>query len=184
MGAHRGGEAPVYDWFQKNNLGKANPKLIPDLRDNVYQYPHQKVIHALLSDKDDEHKEFYISNNDSASSSVYKFGQKSIEQNLEMISKLKIKSSKFDTIVKNEAIEILDYDFWVIDLQGSELLALIGAKESLEKCKSILVEISKTEYYKNAVKWEELKKFLNENNFFQQWEPLEDHTDILFIKNN
>ena len=28
------------------------------------------------------------------------------------------------------------------------------------------------------------KKFLNENNFFQQWEPLEDHTDILFIKNN
>ena len=118
------------------------------------------------------------------SEGLNKFGQKSIEQNLEMISKLKIKSSKFDTIVKNEAIEILDYDFWVIDLQGSELLALIGAKESLEKCKSILVEISKTEYYKNAVKWEELKKFLNENNFFQQWEPLEDHTDILFIKNN
>ena len=31
---------------------------------------------------------------------------------------------------------------------------------------------------------EELKIFLNENNFLQQWEPFEDHTDILFIKNN
>ena len=91
--------------FKKTIWVEANPKLIPDLRDNVYQYPHQKVIHALLSDKDDEHKEFYISNNDSASSSVYKFGQKSIEQNLEMISKLKIKSSKFDTIVKNEQLK-------------------------------------------------------------------------------
>ena len=185
MGAHRGGESPIYDWFQKKTIWiEANPKLISDLRDNIYQYPYQKVIHALLSDKDDEYKEFYVSNNDSASSSVFEFGQKSIDQNLKMISKMKIKSSKFDTIVKNQAIEILDYNFWVIDLQGSELLALKGAKKSLEKCKSILVEISKTEYYKNAVKWEELKKFLNENNFFQEWEPLEDHTDVLFIKNN
>ena len=32
MGAHRGGEAPVYDWFQKKTIWvEANPKLIPDL---------------------------------------------------------------------------------------------------------------------------------------------------------
>ena len=100
-----------------------------------------------------------------------------------MVSKIKLRSCKLDTIVKNEPIEILDYDFWVIDLQGAELLALKGAMESLRKCKSILVEVSKNEYYKNAVNWEELKKFLNQNDFIQQWEPIEAHSDVLFIKN-
>lgn len=184
MGAHRGGEAPVYDWFQKKTIWiEANPKIIPDLKDNVYQFPFQKVIQALLSDKDGDYIDFYISSNDSASSSIFEFGKKSIEQNLKMVSKIKLRSCKLDTIVKNEPIEILDYDFWVIDLQGAELLALKGAMESLRKCKSILVEVSKNEYYKNAVNWEELKKFLNQNDFIQQWEPIEAHSDVLFIKN-
>ena len=184
MGAHRGGEAQIYDWFQKKTIWiEANPKIIPDLKDNVYQFPFQKVIQALLSDKDGDYINFYISSNDSASSSIFKFGKKSIEQNLKMVSKIKLKSCKLDTIVKNEPIEILDYDFWVIDLQGAELLALKGAMESLRKCKSILVEVSKNEYYKNAVNWEELKKFLNQNDFIQQWEPIESHSDVLFIKN-
>ena len=184
MGAHRGGEAPIYDWFQKKTIWiEANPKIIPDLKDNVYQFPFQKVIQALLSDKDGDYIDFYISSNDSASSSIFEFGKKSIEQNLKMVSKIKLRSCKLDTIVKNEPIEILDYDFWVIDLQGAELLALKGAMESLRKCKSILVEVSKNEYYKNAVNWEELKKFLNQNDFIQQWEPIEAHSDVLFIKN-
>ena len=184
MGAHRGGEAQIYDWFQKKTIWiEANPKIIPDLKDNVYQFPFQKVIQALLSDKDGDYIDFYISSNDSASSSIFEFGKKSIEQNLKMVSKIKLRSCKLDTIVKNEPIEILDYDFWVIDLQGAELLALKGAMESLRKCKSILVEVSKNEYYKNAVNWEELKKFLNQNDFIQQWEPIEAHSDVLFIKN-
>ena len=183
MGAHRGGEAPIYDWFQKKTIWiEANPKIIPDLKDNISQYPHQKVVHALIGEKDDENFEFYISNNDAASSSIYQFGKDNADQNLKMENKINIKSQKFDSIIEKEKIEISDYNFWVIDLQGSELLALKGALKSLKKCKSILVEISKNEYYLDAVKWDELKSFLNENNFFQKWEPIEAHTDVLFVK--
>ena len=185
MGAHRGGEAPVYDWFQKKTIWiEANPKIIPDLVDHVYQFPHQKVISALLSDRDNQNIEFKISSNDSASSSIYEFGKKSLEQNLKMISKINLKSEKFDTIVEKNSIQLKDYDFWVMDLQGSELLALKGAALSLKKCKSILIEVSQSEYYINAVKWDELKKFLNENHFSQKWEPKESHTDVLFVKEN
>ena len=185
MGAHRGGEAPVYDWFQKKTIWiEANPKIIPDLEDHISQFPHQKVISALLSDKDNQNVEFKISSNDSASSSIYEFGKKSLEQNLKMVSKINLKSEKFDTIVEKNSIQLNDYDFWVMDLQGSELLALKGAALSLKKCRSILVEVSQSEYYINAVKWDELKKFLNENHFTQKWEPKESHTDVLFVKEN
>jgi FkbM family methyltransferase len=183
MGAHRGGEATVYDWFQKKTLWiEANPLIIKDLQDHVNQFPNQKVIQALLSDKDGEKLDFKISNNDSASSSIFDFGQESIQKNLRMISNLKIKSQTLDMIVEREKIEISEYDYWILDLQGAELLTLQGAKKSLKNCKFILVEISKSEYYVNGAKWENLKNFLNTNNFFEKWEPKENHTDVLFVK--
>ena len=185
MGAHRGGEAAVYDWFQKKTIWiEANPLIIEDLKDHVYQYPHQKVIHALLSDKDGDELDFKISNNDSASSSIFDFGQESTQKNLKMISNLKLKSQTFDKIVEREAIEISEYDFWILDLQGAELLTLYGSKKSLLKCKSILVEISKSDYYIDGARWENLKNFLNMNDFFEKWEPKENHTDVLFTKKN
>ena len=76
-----------------------------------------------------------------------------------MISKLKLNSKKFDTLVEEILLDISDYNFWILDLQGAELLALKGAKQSLKKCKSILIEISKEEYYINGAKWKELKYF-------------------------
>ena len=185
MGAHRGGEAPIYDWLQKKTIWiEANPQIIPELIDNVSRFPYQKIIHALLSNQDDENIEFKISSNDSASSSIFDFGKKSLEQNLKMVSKVNLKSQKFDTIVKKQLIELNDYNFWVVDLQGSELLALKGAINSLNKCKSILIEVSKSEYYSNGAKWDELKKCLNEYQFIQKWEPEEEHTDVLFLKKN
>ena len=77
MGAHRGGEAPIYDWLQKKTIWiEANPQIIPELIDNVSRFPYQKIIHALLSNQDDENIEFKISSNDSASSSIFDFGKK------------------------------------------------------------------------------------------------------------
>ena len=160
MGAHRGGEAAVYDWFQKKTIWiEANPLIIKDLQDHIYQFPHQRVINALLSDKDGEELDFKISNNDSASSSIFDFGHESTQKNLKMISNFKLKSQTLDKIVERESIEISEYDFWILDLQGAELLTLQGAKKSLKNCKSILVEISKTDYYINGAKWENLKIF-------------------------
>jgi FkbM family methyltransferase len=183
MGAHRGGEAAVYDWFQKKTVWiEANPQLITELQDHVNQFPYQKVIHALLSDKDGEQIDFKISNNDSASSSIFEFGEESIKRDLKMISKITLKSQTLDKIVERESLEISNYDFWIMDLQGSELLTLKGAQKALKSCKSILVEISKSDYYVNGASWDNLKEFLNSNNFYEKWEPKESHTDVLFIK--
>ena len=183
MGAHRGGEAAVYDWLQKKTIWiEANPLIIKDLEDHVHQFPHQKVLQALLSDKDGEELDFKISNNDSASSSIFDFGNESTKQNLKMVSNLKLRSQTLDKIAERELIKISEYDFWILDLQGAELLTLQGAKKSLLNCKYILVEISKTDYYINGASWKDLKNFLNSNNFFEKWEPKKNHTDVLFIK--
>jgi FkbM family methyltransferase len=182
MGAHRGGEAPVYDWLHKKTLWiEANPKIFLDLENYVTTFINQTAYNILLYQEDNIEKTFKISNNDAASSSIYEFGNSNFDNNVNMVDRITLKTMKLDTFFKKEKITATEFDFWVLDLQGAELPTLKGAIKSLKYCKYIYVEISKNDYYKNGTKWSELKQFLIKNNFQNLWEPESDHTDILFI---
>ena len=190
MGAHRGGEAPIYDWFQKKVIWiEANPKIFNDLNQNIQEYYNQKAYNYLLSNVDNELKEFNISNNDGASSSIFKFGNLSIgnesqwkERNLKMVNVIKLKSISLDTFVEENKIDIELYNHWVLDLQGAELLVLNGAENSLKKCKSIFIEVSQGEVYKDGAQWNEIKSFLHKKNFKNSWDIEGSHTSVLFKK--
>jgi hypothetical protein len=90
--------------------------------------------------------------------------------------------SKLDSFVKKNNINISEYNHWIIDLQGAELLALKGAENSLKFCDSLLIEVSKVDIYENGVLWPELKDWLMKRNFYPITEPTQDHSDILFRK--
>ena len=49
-----------------------------DLKDNLVKYKYQKAYQALLYSKDNEKIDFYLSNNDYASSSIFEFGELSV----------------------------------------------------------------------------------------------------------
>ena len=183
MGAHRGTEAAVYDWFNKKTIWiEADPKIFLDLQINISEYINQKAYNFLLYNKDDELLNFNISSNDSASSSIFQLGKKSLETKIKTVETIKIKTKTFDKFVEENNIDIEEYNLWIVDIQGAELLAMKGAEKSLKKCKSILIEVSKEEYYIGGAEWEELKKFLNSYNFYQTSEPITSHEDILFLK--
>ncbi len=185
MGAHRGSEAAIYDWFNKKTIWiEADPIIFTDLQINISQFINQKAYNFILYDKDDELINFNISNNDSASSSIFRLGEKSIDAKLKIIDTLKIKTKTFDKFVEENNINIDQYNFWILDIQGAELLALKGAKESLKKCQSLLIEVSKENYYIGGATWEELKRFLNSNNFYETSVPTTSHEDVLFVKSS
>ena len=185
MGAHRGSEAAVYDWFNKKTIWiEANPKIYTDLKINVSTYVNQSAFNILLYEEDDKKIKFNISNNDGASSSIYSFGSESEKDHLEMINSVNLISKKIDTFFLEQLFNVEDYDFWVMDIQGAELSALKVAKKSLETCNFIYVEISVGDYYRNASQWMEIKSFLKKFNFENLWEPASSHTDILFKKIN
>ena len=191
LGAHRGLEAEVYNWFGKNVIWvEAIPKIYKQLSENLYFYKNQLAFQALLTDEDDKNTNFYISNYDSACSSIYKFTEniKSSkiwsDRNHQMIDTLNLKSKKLDTLFTKEKINPKQYNHWILDLQGAELLALKGAEKSLESCKSIYIEVSKEKFYTDGVLWGELKDWLISKNFYPTRNPMVDEEDILFIKNN
>lgn len=183
MGGHRGEEAAVYDWLHKKTLWfEANPKIFIDLKNHVMTFINQKAYNILLYQLDDKEFSFNISSNDGASSSIYSFGEESLKENLKMIDTIKLSSKKIDTFFSQENLEADDYDFWVMDIQGSELPVLKGAEESLKSCNFIYVEVSKGNFYEEGTQWNEIKTFLMERGFKNLWEPFNNHTDVLFKK--
>ena len=87
-----------------------------------------------------------------------------------------------DETLKFHKINIAEYNHWIFDIQGAELMALQGASESIMYCKSIQIEISQKNYYEGGAKWMDIKNYLEKKNFYLSESPKKDHTEVLFIK--
>ena len=115
-------------------------EIFEELKINLHFYQNQHAYNYLILDKEENDKNFYISNNDGASSSVFQFGKDHQKTELfnnrsfKFIKTKKIKSYSLDTFVKLEKININDFNYWVIDVQGAELLVLNGCKTNLQHC--------------------------------------------------
>ena len=103
-------------------------------------------------------------------------------RNHKMIKTVKLKSIKLDTLLNNNNINTKDFDHWIMDLQGAELLALKGGENSLKNCKSIFIEVSLKSFYSNGSNWDEIKNWLAIKNFYPIKLPKKDEEDILFLK--
>lgn len=190
LGAHRGEEAPIYEWFGKKVIWvEANPIIFEDLKDNLVKYKYQKAYQALLYNKDNEKIDFYLSNNDYASSSIFEFGELSVgikslwsNKNLKHTLKRKLITSTIDTLLSKHSIDIQKYNYWVMDLQGAELLALHGAYKSLNLCKYIYIEVSDGQVYKNGAQWKDVKNFLEKIKFRAVSDLNHNHSNVLFTR--
>ena len=192
LGAHRGSEAAIYEYFAKSVIWvEANPKMFQSLKENLVTFKKQKPLCALLGDEDKKIVDFNLSSNDSASSSIFEYGELSIgektlwpHRKFKMVKKIKLKMRTLDSLMDEYKIDISKYNHWVMDLQGAELLALIGATESIKSCRSIYIEISKGNVYKGGAQWDEIVAFLKKHNFTAAWLPKHNHVDVLFVKEN
>ena len=191
LGAHLAQEARYYAFHRKPVLWiEAIPGIYAQLCERLEEYPDQKALCALLGDSDGGSVQFHISNNGRGmSSSIYDFGEKGQgpdslwpEANLHMVDTVSLEMRSLDTVLKEHNIHSADYDFWIVDLQGAELLALKGAEESLTSCQSLMVETSTVNVYNHGVLWPELSEWLVHEGFTAQWEPELQHDDVLFTR--
>jgi hypothetical protein len=57
-------------------------------------------------------------------------------------------------------LDIQNLNFWNLDIQGAELMALKGATQALDFPKAIYIEINREELYKGCALVEELDRYL------------------------
>lgn len=192
IGAHRGSERYIYDWFGKEVIWiEANPGIFNELKKNLIEFKYQKGYEALLHSKKGHIIDFFLSSNDNASSSIYDFSRdfkdnklffQNKKRNISMIDKIKIKTNTLDDLILKNNIDIKKFNHWVIDVQGAELEVLKGSIESIKFCNSITVEISTENFYQNGSSFDKVKQFLENQNFKVVRHPIKNHEDVVFIR--
>jgi FkbM family methyltransferase len=154
--------------------------LLKDLR-------NQFVIQAALWEKAGVEIPFNISSNNAESSSVFKFKwHEALHPHISTQSTVILKSQLLDDVIENFFEEkIPRVSLLVLDLQGAEYQALLGAKKLLMLTQAIHVEVSRVELYKGQKLFYEINEMLNLMDFILVSHDLTGKTssgDALFIR--
>ena len=137
---------------------------------NKQQLPNINIYQAVISDVDDEEITFNITKNDitgdSQSSSILDFGtHEKHHPQVKVIDKIKLKTSRMDTIIKKNNINMKNVNFVNLDIQGVELKALKSMESYLHNIDYIYTEVNTEEVYKNCDKMQDITDYLSIFNF-------------------
>jgi FkbM family methyltransferase len=139
---------------------EAITEVFDELVRSIAGHPKQKSLCALLTDRDGAEYQFHIANNNGASSSIYQFGEcLDIWPELTYLSSRTLRSSRLDSLFRDEGIQPSDYPALVMDVQGAELLVLKGAGQMLAEFRFIKAEAADFESYLDCAKLDDLHQY-------------------------
>lgn len=165
VGAHLGEEAHDYAQAGIDNVWwiEGNPDIVPALKKHVGPYG-QKVVCALVYDRDHADVEFHVTNFESLSSSIFEFGtHRKVSPDVHFVETKNLRSMTLDTIARIHGIA--GCNFLNMDLQGAELVALRGARKLLDHIDYVFTEINVDELYKGCARLPEMDAFLGDRGF-------------------
>jgi len=187
IGAHLAEERSVYIQNNLNNTIwiEANPKIYQHLS-AINNLPNKELaLNYLISDKDDEEYVFNITNNGQSSSILELDKHKLHHPHIFVSEQMLLKSKRMDTIIRENSINLSEFDFINLDIQGAELLALKSFGEELLNFKYIYTEVNLSSIYKDCVLISELDDYLSKFGFKRVETSITEYEwgDALYVKN-
>lgn len=174
LGAHKGEELNLYKKLNVKNilLYEANKKLINylKLKSAIFNFLFNmniKIINKVIYDKKSICKINITSN--SQSSSILDLGiHKELYPDIVKKEEVLVEGNTLDDEFSNFH-NIDNYNFLNIDIQGAELLALLGAQTILDKLDIIYTEINYDFVYKNCALVLDIDNLLKKYNFVRYY---------------
>tara|TARA_Y100001963_G_C6791507_1_gene455708 strand:+ start:4863 stop:5528 length:666 start_codon:yes stop_codon:yes gene_type:complete len=158
---------------------EAHPELFRNIEN---QYPEFNTYNCALSDKTEpiifNAADLKNEVNPGASSVL-----EAIDENFKS-NKVEVDGWRMDDISKN--LNINNIDLVKIDVEGFSLQVLKGFGDLLNNTKCIQIELEHKECWKKQSNYDEVKSFLNKNNFTEiiHIRMVHDQSDSLWVKNN
>ena len=136
----------------------------------------------MVTNEDGKEYEFNIASNNGHSSSIYPMKEhKEIWKDVKELRKEKLISSRMSTIVKENNINLLDYQVLIVDVQGAELEVLKSFDGNIKHFEMIEVEVSQRELYEGQVLFDELNTYLESMGFVRKCDPHCFHCNLQYI---
>ena len=192
IGANDGGERELYAHHSLSVLWvEALPDVFQTLVSNLRDYPKQKAINALVTDKEGETYDFHVSSNQGASSSIYEFqNHTELWPEVAFTKTIRLRSTTLRTLLRDAGYSPSEFDALILDVQGAELVVVKGAGEVLDSLRFIKAEASDFEAYKGACTVKTLSHALKGRGFtvrrkkrFAGKEGVGSYYDVLYERN-
>lgn len=142
------------------------------------------VYTAIITDKDDLEVDFNVSNNMASSSILELHTHKIAHPDIFYIDTFSEKSITVDSFFKTHNLDGSKYNFWNIDIQGAELLALKGGSASLKDVDVLYLEVNEQELYKDCGLIGDIDEFVGRFGFIREMTFMTDSGwgDAIYIK--
>ena len=166
LGAHLGEESKDYHeaGIERVIWVEGNPALMEGLTKNVSAYPHNQVVNLLISDKDNSPVTFNVTSF-SHSSSILELGITKEMHDTRIIERVPLTANRLDNFIAENKINIDNYNFLNIDLQGYELVAMKSMGKYLDHMDWVYTEVNVKHLYKNCALLYQVDLFLLQKGF-------------------
>ena len=182
IGAH---ECEEDKFYKQINVDKVI--WIDALQHKVDEFKNKgfNIFQAVISDKDDESVNFNITNNLQSSSILELDTHLKHHPWVHVLARVVMKTKKLDTFVQENKVDMNNYNFLNLDIQGAELMALKGFSTNLDKIDYIYTEVNVEHLYKNCALLEDLDNFLSQYNFKRVLTDITQYKwgDAFYVKN-
>lgn len=183
VGAHVGEEAEAYNrnGFMPVWWIEANEDVLPQLRRATRPFPHQHLIHALVTDEP-KRLTFHVASN-GASSSYMPLGTHAWEHpDVTYVGEHEMDATTVDLLWADGQIQ--QARFMSMDVQGAELDVLRGSEGFLRAVEYVYAEVNTDEVYEGCPLFEEVTDWLGERGFERRATEMTPHHwgDALYVR--
>jgi FkbM family methyltransferase len=143
---------------------EANPKVYSEI-EFVNSNENEKAFNYAISDVDNQFVKLNVTNNGQSSSILELDKHKIHHPHIHVTNVIEVETKRIDTLFREKNVNIENYDFVNIDIQGAELLAMRGFGASIAKMKYIYTEINTASIYRNCALVSEIDEYLENFGF-------------------
>jgi len=167
FGANDGAQRETYGGYGIPVIWvEALPDVYQRLSENVAAYPNHRALNYLLTDEDGKEYDFGVATNDGKSSSIFAFADhKKLWPKIDYTHSIKLFSTTFKEMVREERIDLSLYDALIMDIQGAELKALKGMGDLIDGFNWILAEACDFNMYEGCCQLKDLDEYLGSRGF-------------------
>lgn len=165
IGAHECEEKGFYNNFLKVNDDRiiwvdGNKRKVEQMKSNEFLNIYFSVL-----DETERYIEFNITDNSQASSILTLNHENGFYNNINIIEKTPCKTETLSNFFRRIDRHPDNYNFWNLDIQGSELFVMRGSKELLSNCDVIYTEVNQEHVYKGCGLVSEIDDLLGKYGF-------------------
>lgn len=126
---------------------------------------NEKIFNLLISNEDNKNEILKITNNTQSSSILDLERHKIFHPDVVVTETIEMTSTRMDTFIENNNIDISKYNFLNLDIQGAELMALKGFGDYLNNFNYIYTEVNTSHVYKDCAIIGEIDEYLSQYGF-------------------